>query len=715
MEAAPLYGVVPGRGPVIRDAAGRTISALPAQESWTTFELLDIEHRALDTAHRLLGAERAVCGDAELLAALSATPGRLSDEQARAVIQMTQSGNGVDVLTAPAGAGKTFAFATARDVWERAGCRVIGAAHTGVAADELAMAAGIPSTTIARLLIAIDRGEPGGLDERTVLVVDEAGTAGTRDLALLLGEVDRTGAKAVLVGDSKQLPEIAAGGLFAALTTRLPTLELKDNRRQQHEWEIGALRQLRDGDTSLALHAYLDHGRITVGYDAHHTKTLLLGDWWASVIGGDDAVMLAGRRADVAELNMCGHVRADAAGYLTGPVLDVGGVPMQAGDKVMMLRNDRKVGVRNGNRGVVVEVDPGQRTMSVQLLRGTVDVPARYVDAGHVGLAYAMTVNKAHGTTCDATMLLGDDLLYRELAYEAMSRGRQENRIYMCREAVSELDLQLEDGPHSRTCEPQGAIEILAAGLERRHAKRLALDSVASVPLDTWSTRDLITERERVRSILDEAPPDRSADLSSLVAARREVETKLQQQRRSVASIEVRKPPRRERRLHEFDLMTGRHNLAHFERQAERLDREIAALHASQHRRASHLTAHHADRVELEAIGHVLDERIGQQTNRAVADPPSYITRALGRRPRGGVEDRAWVRAVVAIETYRVEHDVTDRRTAIGPEPADCQQAHDWRRTTDTIFDAVEVLSPAARTVVVPTRRIEPPSLEIEF
>ena len=88
---------------------------------------------------------------------------------------MTQSGNGVDVLTAPAGAGKTFAFAAARDAWERAGYRVVGAAHTGVAADELSMAAGIPSTTIARLLIAIERSEPGGLDARTVLVIDEAG------------------------------------------------------------------------------------------------------------------------------------------------------------------------------------------------------------------------------------------------------------------------------------------------------------------------------------------------------------------------------------------------------------------------------------------------------------------------------------------------------------------------------------------------------------
>jgi hypothetical protein len=426
--------------------------------------------------------------------------------------------------------------------------------------------------------------------------------------------------------------------------------------------------------------------------------------------------MLAGRRADVAELNMCGHVRADTAGYLTGPELDVGGVPIQAGDRVMMLRNDRTLGVRNGNRGVVVGVDPEERTMRVQLARGIANVPARYIDAGHVGLAYAMTVSKAHGMTCDATMLLGDDLLYRELAYSAMSRGRKENRIYMSRETVGELDLQLEDGPHVRTTEPpQDAIDILTAGLERRRAKHLALDSVASVPLDTWSTRDLIAERDRVRSILDQAPPDRSADLCSLVATREDVETKVQQQRVSVAAIEARKPRRRERGLHDFDLMTGRHNLSHFERQAERLDREIASLHASQYRRASHLTAHDAERVELDAIGDVLDERIRQHTNRAVANPPTYITRTLGARPPGGIEDRAWVRAVVAIERYRVEHDIADRRTAVGPEPPQHAEALDWYRVCDIVSDAHEALSPPVLTITQDVPSWDGPSLDIDL
>ena len=125
--------------------------------------------------------------------------------------------------------------------------------------------------------------------------------------------------------------------------------------------------------------------------------------------------------------------------------------------------------------------------------------------------------------------------------------------------------------------------------------------------------------------------------------------------RLSVAKLECRKRPRKERRLPDVDLLTGKHNLAHFEQQANRLDREIAALHTSQHRRASHLAAHGAHQVEIDEIGDVLCERVGRQTTRVVQDPPNYITKAIGPRPSERSKDRAWVRAVVEIEKYRFE------------------------------------------------------------
>ena len=712
LGVAALDGIVPGKGAVIRDASGRTISRLPAVERWTTFELLEIERQALDTAHRLLDTERGVCDQDELLTALRLSP-TLSDEQVRAVIQIATSGNGVDIITAPAGAGKTFALATAREAWQRSGYRVIGAAHTGVAADELANAAGIVSTTIARMLIGIERGELGGLDPSTVLVVDEAGTAGTRDLARMLAEVDRSGAKAVLVGDPRQLPEIAAGGLFAGLTLRQPAIELRDNRRQQHEWEIEALRQLRDGNTTHALHAYQQHGRITIGFDAEHTKTLLLGDWWTAIVSGDDAIMLAGRRSEVAELNVHGHRRALDAGYLTGPTLEIGGMALLAGDKVMMLRNDRKLGVRNGNRGVIVDVDPDQHTIRVQLTRGVVNVPARYVDAGHVGHAYAMTVNKAHGLTCDHTMLLGNDLLYRELAYEALSRGRRSNQVYMSRSCMLELDLQLEDGPHTRTVDQPDPIEVLAASLERRRNKHLALDSITAIPLDTWSTSDLLVERRRIQTVLDQAPPDRTGDLAALVESRRKLEIQVRETAHSVTALECRKRPRKERRLPDVELLTKRHNLGRFEQQADRIDTEITAIHASQHRRRSHLVAHQADQIEIDAIGDILSERGRQNIVRSVNEPPSYITKTLGGRPTNPTKDRAWVSAVVAIEQHRIEHNITDQRSPIGPQPADFRDALTWQQVNDTIIDARDRISPPTKATQLQQPTIKRPSLDI--
>src|SRR5688572_18031606 len=107
--------------------------------------------------------------------------------------------------------------------------------------------------------------------------------------------------------------------------------------------------------------------------------------------------MLAGRRSEVAELNIHGRARAAYSCQLSGPTLRIDGTPFQAGDSIMTLRNDRHVGVRDGNRGVVIKVDPVAHTMRVRLAPGEVELPARYVDAGHVGHAYAMTVNKAHG------------------------------------------------------------------------------------------------------------------------------------------------------------------------------------------------------------------------------------------------------------------------------------------------------------------------------
>ena len=204
-----------------------------------------------------------------------------------------------------------------------------------------------------------------------------------------------------------------------------------------------------------------------------------------------------------------------------------------------------------------------------------------------------------------------------------------------------------------------------------------------------------------------------AVDLDALTESRRDLKFELQDAAEAVVATESRKRPFRERRRPDIELVATQNRLAQIEQCAERLDREIAALHNSQHRRKSHLVAHSADRIEYETIGAVLDHRIQQNINRSVSDPPSYITRRLGPRPANTTKDRAWVSAVVAVERYRVEHDVTDRRTAIGPEPSGYGQARDRRCADEVILDARDIISPPSQPAQ-PTRPvIEGPSLDI--
>ncbi len=255
---------------------------------------------------------------------------------------------------------------------------------------------------------------------------------GTGQLAHLLDHAEQQHVKVVLVGDPRQLPEIDAGGLFRALTTRLPAIELTDNRRQHLQWEQAALDELRHGNPDTALHAYTKHGRIRAADTAQRLRDQLVDDWWHTARDNlPGSIMIALRRDDVAELNHRARATMLAAGQLTGPVLQVGDAEFQTGDRIVCLRNNRKLGVVNGTRTTITRIDLTRRTVDTVDDRGVRrKLPADYLDAGHLAHGYAITGHKAQGLTCDYTYTLGTETLYREWGYVAMSRGRITNQLY---------------------------------------------------------------------------------------------------------------------------------------------------------------------------------------------------------------------------------------------------------------------------------------------
>lgn len=388
------------------------------------------------------------------------------------------------VVVGSAGAGKTFALAAAREAWELSGTPVVGAAVAWLAARGLEEEAGIPSTSIAALLARLERDR---LPRRCVLVVDEAAMVGTRQMVELANAVHRVRGKLVLVGDHEQVPEIEASGTFRGLLDRLPAIELRENRRQVEPWEQQALALLRDGRGREALDEYEAHGRLRAGDEVNaHEK--VVADWW-SAGAPERSIMLAYRRADVGELNRRARELMLAGRLVSGPELLVNGMPFAAGDRVLLRRNDRRLGVANGDRALVAAVDVDRHLLVVRVGERELVLGRDYLNRpGRPTLQHgcAMTGHAAQGLTVVRAFVLATEETSREWLYMAMSRGRLENRLYGATAALRERD---EIAPAERG---RDAAEVLELAVRRSAALRMAIDWR---PRERAHTRDFGLDR----------------------------------------------------------------------------------------------------------------------------------------------------------------------------------------------------------------------------
>jgi len=360
---------------------------------YSTQDMLRVERRLIHSAE---SRQQAGVAQAEAQALEMALSRRetLSTEQQAMVRRLATSGAGVDLVVGHAGTGKTFALDACRDAWEASGIHVIGAGPSAVAAQELSNGAGVHSSTLSRLLVELrsDRGE-GGLDAGSVVILDEAGMVGTRELAELANFVERAGAKVVLVGDPKQLPAIRAGGALRGIQEKIGAVELTEVRRQESLADREALGELRHGSVRQAVEHFSAEGAVTVTETAEDLDKSMAAEWWEARESGQDVLMLAGRRQQVEALNGLARQKMMEAGRLGNEALVVSVEPerekgkpapwhpdqreFRAGDEVLAGKNltgekwgslkQSMPGVHNGVRGQVTAVDPEARTITVRV------------------------------------------------------------------------------------------------------------------------------------------------------------------------------------------------------------------------------------------------------------------------------------------------------------------------------------------------------------
>jgi conjugative relaxase-like TrwC/TraI family protein len=461
-----------------------------ARGEMTTTELVERERALIDAALARAGTGIGVIDMRLVRQTISGGAASLTNEQVAAVTDCIYKGDGVSVIEALAGTGKTFTARALGEIYERAGYEVLGVAPTARAARELSEQARIPSRTLDRLLLDIQQlgdAVPG----RCVVILDEAGMAPTRSSAKLFQLAERAGAKVIAIGDPGQLASVQAGGWLRAVGKGLGAHRLTEVMRQRDPAERTALAALHEREPHRYLEWARSARRIETFESAAAARERAAEEWQKAVreVGPTEAVMIARENDTRDSLNTAARELWRALGLL-GEERSYGRLALAEGERVICRRNDSRLEVDNGMRGTVRRLERDRITIETDggLTR---ELPAPYI-AEHLEHAYALTAHTMQGATVERAVVVASPRdLTEGWSYTALSRARGATRLL------------IHDGDHraertefapleqARTRRGQELLARIECHMRERDDEDLAIEQLP------WATEPVRRQRAR--------------------------------------------------------------------------------------------------------------------------------------------------------------------------------------------------------------------------
>lgn len=509
---------------IVRIEQGSARRRHRGEEEFSTEDLLDTEDSLLSLCRQSrvdrggpprtlippTVVEAALSGDGD--SAVGGAPGvRLSEEQQDLVRRLLTNDDLVRLVVGLAGSGKTAAMRTVAWVLAARGVTVLGAAHGGRQAEQLAATLEVDTRVVSGWLTLLDHAEDPASHwpDDTVLIVDEASQVSTRDAERLLRYATRTGTVVILVGDPAQLGSVGAGGWFAHLVTETTPPQLTGTHRQRGPGmaevraALAGLRSALPAEAMAAVSSLARSGHVRLFDDRAALLSAAVTDWYTERRQAGRAIpMMAEHQRDVDALNTAARDALTADGTLTGPTLIAAGREYQTGDEVITLTQAGHTLIPAGRPGsdyirtgtigriIAVRIDPARSQHQSVTVRfpgkGTVDVGWDYLTHpfpdgrdGGLGHAYALTAHKAQGSTMSTARPLIVDDTSRPGLYVMLSRAQERLQAYLIRRPDLEADLDEEDWLPVLPID--NAVDRLAERLRTSRAERLAgdLDPIA--------------------------------------------------------------------------------------------------------------------------------------------------------------------------------------------------------------------------------------------
>ena len=642
------------------------------------------------------------------------------------------------MLVGPAGTGKTFTLDAVRAVYEAAGYRVIGAAPLARAAHELEQGAHIPAFTLHRLMGSWGRGFDLP-DQRTLLVVDEAAMAGTRDLDAVVHATAWRGSAGPACWRSPPTSRSHRRGRIRRARPRCRALtiaELTENRRQTHQWERDALertprRPRRQSSLRLPDQRTRRHSGRLHNNDHRSDRPVVRRERH-----GFDPVLLAGTNATMNALNTAArdhHRTRDDSATTQAP-----GTASRwpVGERIVLRTNDYQATAVDGTPTPLLNGahrhshrQPQQTECMARLDHTDIDVPipGGYIAAGGVDYGYALTSHRAQGgtgtsplpsapmaciekpgTSCSPVGVTrtGSWLTQAEVDTIDPDLARHDSALRLPSEQPDDLDAEL-----NRDVSTNSRAKTLAL-TDDPHADLISRLAAATPPSNARRIRHqrTPTQSRRAMAIVGTSPPTaHEVDRTILTTIADDIavgQTVKPADRNNLGIVTA------------IDETAGTANVAFVSvdgRHAERRFRwdEIAIIEprrpakrpltgeasaairtiVGEHEQTidrwnSILAEHNVAPDDAHIYTRAVDVHVDRAAARLAAEQPAWLTRTLGSRPTAPSAAQVWDDAVRDIATYRARHAVMSTDTPFGPAPSESTLTAEWMEASESLAAA---------------------------
>ena len=517
-------------------------------ELFTSERVLAAENKILDAASRAVIPASTV--DVFELAAqkrraeLAAQGHTLPAGQEAMAREFATSDKFLVVGIGAAGAGKTSSTRLAVDAIEASGNRVIGMAPTAAAAAVMRSEMRINADTVDKILTDWQSGKkPLDVRPGDVLLVDEAGMIATPKMEKIITLAQERGALVRALGDYRQLSAVGSGGALRLVDREIGAVHLDELFRFKNPEEAAATLSLREPPlvgTDKPFEWYKDNNRVVAG-DADAMIEDLFRKYSADVTAGKQSIMIASTNETVTRLNDLAQAHAIEHGQVStgaGAVALHNSSRAHLGDTIVTRKNARRLVVnsgqdfvKNGDLWRVTDLhDDGRITAQHTGHGGKVTLPAHYVEQS-VELGYASTIHRAQGSTVDTAHALVDASTDRAGAYVALTRGRENNALYVALADGEKRDDVLDriTGAYERDLTVHETVDQLRA--EHRNIASLIAQHEDISELATQKVMEpyLMEGMSRIKEhpvrdkdsgqIIDHTPADGAADAKAVLAS----------------------------------------------------------------------------------------------------------------------------------------------------------------------------------------------------